>query len=186
MIGVILAGGNSTRFGEDKSLYEIDGTEMYRHVADNLIKSAICDKIVISTNERLQHEFLEFETIIDDKKFKEHGPLTGIYSVAKRYGGEPLLVVSTDTPYIKRKWYTALYNEYKKQNHTVITKGEQLHPLVGIYSDEALLEKLEHQLESKKLSIRQFLKHINYSTLNIFDYGLVESDFKNINNKSDI
>lgn len=186
MIGVILAGGNSTRFGEDKSLYDLEGTEMYQHVATRLIKSGICDKIVISTNARLKDEFSEFETIVDEDKYTDYGPLIGIYSVAKKYVGKPLLVVSTDTPYIPSKWFRALGDMYRKLGKTIVTEGEQLHPLVGIYADPNLVEKLETQLESRKLSIRAFLKNIDYITIDVESLGYTESDFRNINHKSDI
>ncbi|CAD2070619.1 molybdenum cofactor guanylyltransferase [Phocicoccus pinnipedialis] len=186
MIGVILAGGNSTRFGEDKSLYNLDGAAMYKHVASNLINSGVCDKIVISTNERLKSEFSEYETIIDEDRYRDHGPLSGIYSVAKRYVGHPLLVVSTDTPYVPSVWLQILSDIYKKNGKTVVTKGKQLHPLVGIYHDPNLAMILEDQLNSKQLSIRQFLNKLDYMILDIEAEQLSESDFKNINHKSDI
>ena len=75
---------------------------------------------------------------------------------------------------------------YTKHGKTIVTEGEQLHPLVGIYADPNLVEKLETQLESKKLSIRAFLKNIDYMTLNVESLGYTESDFRNINHKSDI
>ena len=111
VIGAVLAGGNSTRFGTDKSLYELNDTPMYMHVVNRLKNSAVCDTIVVNTNLRLKDKFHPFKTIVED---------------------------------------------------------------------------LKQQLESKKLSIRQFLKRQDYVALNIEEYGFTESMFQNINRKTDI
>ncbi len=46
MLGVVLAGGMSTRFGSDKALAELDGRTLLVRAVDAL--SAWCDKVVIA------------------------------------------------------------------------------------------------------------------------------------------
>ena len=54
VIGAVLAGGNSTRFGTDKSLYELNDTPMYMHVVNRLKNSTVCDTIVVSMVQKLR------------------------------------------------------------------------------------------------------------------------------------
>ena len=54
---IMLAAGNSRRFGANKLLYEVDGMPMYRHVLSQLIKVKKClerysDTIMISHNKK--------------------------------------------------------------------------------------------------------------------------------------
>ena len=186
VIGAVLAGGNSTRFGTDKSLYELNDTPMYMHVVNRLKNSSVCDTIVVNTNLRLKDKFHPFKTIVDDSEYEDHGPLGGIYALLKEYKDNYVIVVSTDTPYIPSEWLKILVDTAIETGKIVITKGEQLHPLVGVYHGETIVEDLKQQLESKKLSIRQFLKHQDYVALNIEEYGFTESMFQNINRKTDI
>ena len=53
---VMLAAGNSRRFGSNKLLYEIDGKPMYRHVLEQLEEvSGNCERITVVT----QYEEIE-------------------------------------------------------------------------------------------------------------------------------
>ncbi|MEF9839837.1 MAG: nucleotidyltransferase family protein [Lachnospiraceae bacterium] len=61
---ILLAAGNSSRFGTNKLLYEIDGTPMYRHVIqviESLPKSIFSKKIIVS----------QYEPILMDKDIKK-------------------------------------------------------------------------------------------------------------------
>lgn len=49
ILGVVLAGGMSTRFGSDKALAELDGRTLLSRAVDTL--SAWCDKVVIAGRE---------------------------------------------------------------------------------------------------------------------------------------
>ncbi|WP_040929502.1 molybdenum cofactor guanylyltransferase [Nosocomiicoccus massiliensis] len=186
VIGAVLAGGNSTRFGSDKSLYALNDTPMYMHVVNRLKKSGVVDEIVVNTNARLKDAFHPYKTVIDDESFIDHGPLGGIYALMKEYPDDYVIIVSTDTPYVPSAWLKVLVEKAIETNKIVVTEGEQLHPLIGVYHGETIVEDLKRQLESNKLSIRQFLEHQDYITLNIEDYGLNESMFVNINRKTDI
>ena len=75
MIGVILAGGKSSRFGEDKALYPLNGLPMYEHVEQSLENVQAIDEIVINTNDKLKTRFKNYRMIVDDAAYQEHGPL---------------------------------------------------------------------------------------------------------------
>lgn len=187
MIGVILAGGKSSRFGEDKSLYILNGKPMYEHVANSLQKVQAIDEIVINTNDKLETSFKNYKVIVDDPAFIDYGPLGGLYAAAKKYPGESLMIISCDTPYVDAEWLNILAAEAARTNRTVITTdNEREHPLIGVYQHDNLAERLKAQLNTKRLSLKAFFENLDVDYLNIESYNLNSTTLININRKTDI
>lgn len=88
-IGVILAGGASSRMGRDKATLSIEQTTMLARTREILGKTRVSE-VVISRNDGAP------EHIVDLQPGK--GPLSGIHSVAMRYPGHNLLLVPVDLP----------------------------------------------------------------------------------------
>ena len=53
MKAIILAGGQSERFGEPKAFAEIDSQPFYRRIIDVLEATNMFNQIIISTNDQL-------------------------------------------------------------------------------------------------------------------------------------
>ena len=187
-LGVILAGGRSTRFGEDKSLYKLDGKPMYQHIADILLHTGVCSDIVISTNAGLQDEFDNYITVTDDERFTDEGPLGGLHAVAGAYPDTSLMVISCDTPYVPPDWMVRLHDTAKQQPDSIIVTAEadRLHPLIGIYQGADLAGHLELQLASDRLSMRAFFDNNSVTQLDATEYGVTEKQLVNINKRTDI
>ena len=187
MIGVILAGGKSSRFGEDKALYPLNGLPMYEHVAQSLENVQAIDEIVINTNDKLKTSFKNYKVIVDDAAYQEHGPLGGLYAAAKAYPKEALMVISCDTPYVDPAWLNILAERAEQTGQTVITTdNEREHPLIGVYQHETLADLLENQLKTKRLSLKAFFENLDVVYLNIESYNLNSTTLVNINRKTDI
>lgn len=186
-IGVILAGGNSTRFGEDKSLYKLDGKAMYEHIADSIKQSRAADEVIVSTNHRLKADF-NYETITDDPRYTDNGPLGGLFAAASAYPGCRLLVISCDTPYVPSRWLSELHDAAIKNPEAIILteNEEQLHPLIGVYQGTGLAQSLESQLKTKKLSMRAFLENREIVTLDANESRVHQHALVNINRRTDI
>ena len=95
LIGLVLAGGQSRRMGQDKALMRYQGSTLIEH-ASSLLKDAGCDEVLISRNAR---GFLV--DIIEDA-----GPLGGVHAALNTLcnsGGAnsktyELLVLPVDMP----------------------------------------------------------------------------------------
>lgn len=187
-VGIVLAGGRSTRFGEDKSLYVLAGKPMYRHVYDLLHSADVCDHIVVSSNDALKDKFDTLDVVVDDSDFVDYGPLGGLYAVAKEYPDSRFVLVSCDTPYVPAEWIKQLITRSNAMpKHSIITKeGERLHPTIAVFNHPELALKLEQHLADGGRSIRSFFEQLNVHYLDVNEYSFNASDFININRKTDL
>nr|WP_283616530.1 molybdenum cofactor guanylyltransferase [Alteromonas macleodii] len=95
LIGLVLAGGQSRRMGQDKALMRYQGRTLIDN-ASLLLQSASCDKVLISRN---APGFL-------NDKIEDAGPLSGVHAVldalsqSDNHNGNPceLLVLPVDMP----------------------------------------------------------------------------------------
>lgn len=93
VLGAILAGGQSTRFGSDKALAMLDGRSLIDHVASSLAKQ--CDALIVAGRT------LEGYDCIDDRPAPEMGPLAGLagaLAYASGNGFSHVLSVGVDAP----------------------------------------------------------------------------------------
>ena len=89
VIGVVLAGGRSSRMGADKALLEIEKQSMLERTCQ-LLKLTSVSKVVVSRNDDTRKHIADL--------IPRKGPLSGIHSVAMRYPLSNLLVVPVDLP----------------------------------------------------------------------------------------
>ncbi|WP_395344486.1 molybdenum cofactor guanylyltransferase [Ningiella sp. W23] len=92
VIGVVLAGGRSSRMGRDKALLNLENQSMLERTV-NTLKGSDVDKVVISRNDGAPQHLAD---ILPGK-----GPLSGIHSMAHRFIRHNLLVVPVDLPFVK-------------------------------------------------------------------------------------
>jgi molybdopterin-guanine dinucleotide biosynthesis protein A len=85
-LGVVLAGGLSSRMGQDKAQLIHKNTNMLSFSKQLLIDSGVHD-VVVSGN---QHQVTDL--------VENAGPVGGIYSVIKRYQPKALLILPVDLP----------------------------------------------------------------------------------------
>ncbi len=95
LLGALLAGGRSTRFGSDKALAMLDGQPMFAHGVSTL--SAQCDAVIL-----VGREFAAFRCV-PDRPAPDMGPLGGLagaLAYAKAAGFDYVLSAGVDAPYL--------------------------------------------------------------------------------------
>jgi molybdopterin-guanine dinucleotide biosynthesis protein A len=95
---VILAGGKSSRMGQNKALLLVEGRALIDRVRE--ILSRIFSKIVISTASQNAYPHLELPEVVD--RYPETGPLGAITTVLES-GLSPIFCVACDMPFLNQK-----------------------------------------------------------------------------------
>lgn len=91
---IIMAGGNSVRMGQDKSMLPVGGQPMIEHIIGQI--RPYFDQILISADDKSKYSFLGVEVISDE--ISDRGPLGGIASALKASASELNFVVACDVP----------------------------------------------------------------------------------------
>jgi molybdenum cofactor guanylyltransferase len=175
---IILAGGKSSRMGEDKGLMSLFGKPMISYVIETV--QDICDHIIIVSDNPNYKQF-KYQVVKD--VFKEKGPLGGIYSGLNSSVHEKSLLLSCDIPYIKTSLLEFLIDHSQGFDITVARYQERLHPLIGIYSKKCT-DQLKNLIEENKLKISDAFQLFNTNIVDVDEFDALE--FKNLNSKNDI
>ncbi|HWO96245.1 MAG TPA: molybdenum cofactor guanylyltransferase [Bacillus sp. (in: firmicutes)] len=99
IIGILLAGGQSRRFGQPKAFAVYKEKHFYEWAKEALKPNV--DEMVIVSHPSLKREFErrgERHVVEDAAPFQGKGPLAGIYTVMKQYDGDWYVVLPCDTP----------------------------------------------------------------------------------------
>lgn len=182
LIGVVLCGGESKRMKTDKALLEYQNQPQWKTVSKML--QPFCKKTVISINENQWESWAKNETknfIIDEEKYKNHGPISGILSVTDKFPNNGLMILGTDFPFIKFKNLVQLHNQRSKSFDAVcFEKDGFLQPLTSIIEKEAVY-KLNEFFANGNDSLRQFLGEIKTKIIPVNGENFLE----NINTEAD-
>ena len=103
--GYVLAGGSSTRFGQDKALVTLGGTPVLASILDVLAGSCVRDTIVVG--EKAKYGRFGARCIKD--KWPGEGPLGGIITAldcsgVNKHGYRWSLILSCDMPFLTKEW----------------------------------------------------------------------------------
>ena len=137
LYGVVLAGGQSKRMQQDKSLLHYHGRPQVQHVAELL--EPLCQKVFISN--RGDQAGLPAHTVFEQihDTFLNIGPLGGILSAMTAYPQAAWCVVACDLPFVTPE--TIKYLIHHRQPFKYGTAYKSAHntlpePLCGIYESK--------------------------------------------------
>ena len=181
--GVILAGGNSSRFGSNKALAVIDGQPMIHRIADTM--AAIFARQLLSTNEPSLYTFLDWPTVGDH--YRECGPLAGIHAALHASPLPEIFLVGCDMPFISPALIRAICAP-ENRGIVVPRTARGMEPLFGRYHKN-ILPALEEALAQGERRLHSFIMArqpslISEDELRQADPQLVS--FKNINHQHEL
>jgi molybdopterin-guanine dinucleotide biosynthesis protein A len=183
--GVILAGGQSSRFGSNKALALWRGKFLIQHVRDTL--AVVFNDFLLVTNTPEQFEFLHLPMIND--RYQDMGPLAGIHA-ALRHSVRPwIFVVGCDMPLVMPDLIAFLCGFANEECEAVIPWLETgAEPLCGLYHKSAL-GKIEQYLKGGKTQIQEILKNLAVRKINQQELLKITGDlqvFSNVNREQDL
>ncbi len=128
--GIILAGGKSSRMGEDKGLKKFNDIALIEYSIKK-IKPQV-NNISINTNQN-HEQYQQFSyPLITDINPNRLGPLSGIYSSLITINTNWAFFSACDTPYLPDDIVARLYQQAQQQNTliAVVETNNKLQPLV--------------------------------------------------------
>ena len=187
ILGVVLAGGKSQRFGQDKSQVKLQNKLLINYILNEIIDEF--KEILIIANEPIK--FMQSKNISLIKDFKSGlGPLGGVLTAMKwiRENDKKYKWVSTfpsDTPFFTKKELTYFYKNIKINENKLffISSKETRHNIFGLWSLD-LIEQLEADILRGERKVEVWANSVGLSTVNI---DCKKPDpFFNINTKEDL
>ncbi len=153
--GVVLAGGECSRMGREKSLLSFRGKRLIDFSL--AVLSHFCESILISTqNPALAR--LGFPLVADE--FLGIGPLAGIYSALLASRTRHNLVIPCDTPNIAASVYERLLDNAGDCLAVIAGTADGLkEPLIAYY-DRSVAEILRQQIQEEDYKLQHALERM--------------------------
>lgn len=161
-VGVIVAGGKSTRMGLNKALREWDGIPLIAHVAKTM--QGVFKRVLIVADDAESYRFLRLPVYPDI--FKDSGPLGGIHAGFIHSGAKNIFVSACDTPFISQALVEYILRYPSEAPVKIAEMDGEMHPLCGLYSRSAL-PWIQHALEANHLQLKQVLHRVQAATVPI-------------------
>jgi len=142
---IILAAGESTRFGENKLLYKIDGRSIIKRVIDECSLEKFVTVVVVGHEREMIEEELRGENVIFaiNPDYKAGGMSSSIkIGVSSINPSRAYLITPGDMPYLQRWICEKIIDVYQKSRAKIVIpsfEGKGGHPILF---DSSLREEL--------------------------------------------
>ena len=156
VVGVIQAGGKSTRMGgQPKALLDVEGRRIIERVID-AVRPVLAD-LVIVTNTPDLYGFLGLPMVSD--VYPDHGSLGGIYSGLRAVAGDAAFTVACDMPFLHPDLVRLVVERAPEADVVVPRVGEQLETLHACYGKRCL-PAMEGRLAAGRFKIVGFFEEV--------------------------
>ncbi len=176
---IILAGGKSSRMGQDKGLVRINNKPLIQYIIDSC--TAISKNIIIISN---QDGYENFGYPVFEDDYKNKGPIGGIYTGLKKSTASLNLILSCDSPFISTELIQQLIAEIDTGTDIVVPKHKgRVHPLMGIYKSKVAETALK-QIQTNGLKVMRLLDEVKTTYFNADHVN--SNHFINLNKPDDL
>jgi len=187
ILGAVLAGGKSQRFGEDKSQVKLEGKLLVDYILSEIIDEF--REILIVSNNQIDFKKSKKISLIEDYK-KNLGPLGGVLTAMKwvEDNNKDYNWISTfpaDTPFFKKSILQQFLKDIKPEESKLffIKFNNTRHNIFGLWSID-LIKKLEEDLDNGERKVEVWANSIGVKVINM--KFLDKDSFFNINTKKDL
>lgn len=187
VLGVVLAGGKSQRFGEDKSQVKLGDKILIDYILSEIIDEF--NEVLIVSNNSINFKKSKKISLIEDFK-KDLGPLGGVLTAMKwvKDNNKDYQWISTfpaDTPFFKNQILKDFLQNINQEKDKLffIKSNNTRHNIFGIWSID-LIDKLEEDLARGERKVEFWANSVGVKNIEMeFDN---KDPFFNINTKEDL
>lgn len=159
LVGILLAGGMSRRFGSPKAFAEIGDERFYERAYRAL--DQVCDHVVIISRPELARDFpSEYDIITDLEELAGKGPLAGILTGMTARPAEKYLVLPCDMPFIGgAETAKLLALADGSTDIAAVHNATEKIPLFSIWNS-SVKELLQKDLAAGQLRVMKFMEKV--------------------------
>ncbi|WDF51404.1 molybdenum cofactor guanylyltransferase [Paenibacillus sp. KACC 21273] len=152
--GIILAGGQSSRMGQNKALLTIADHTIIERVAKAL--QPVVSSLWVAGNHTADYSFLNIRSVPDH--FPGQGPLAGLHAALSQIRSEWYVVSACDIPFASTALMQHLieHTDIKGIQAIIPMQAGRIHPLYAVYH-HSVLPSLQLALEHNQLRVRDWL-----------------------------
>ncbi len=150
--GVILAGGRSSRFGENKALATLHGIRLIDRVVD--VMAPLFSSLLLVTNQPEEFARLNLPMVQDREPYL--GPLGGLASALPVVSTGRVFVVACDMPILTTQLIREIMAADRFDDAVIPTHDGICEYLMAIYST-SILPQLEKQLREGRLAMAELV-----------------------------
>jgi len=187
ILGTVLAGWKSRRFGEDKSQVKLGGKLLIDYILSEIIDEF--NEVLVVSNNLIEFKQSEKISLIKDFK-KDLGPLGGVLTAMKwvKDNNKDYQWISTfpvDTPFFKNQILKDFFKKINMKEGKLffINSNDTRHNIFGLWSLD-LMDKLEEDLDKGERKVEVWANSIGVKNINMKFEN--KDPFFNINTKEDL
>jgi molybdopterin-guanine dinucleotide biosynthesis protein A len=182
--GIILAGGLSSRMGQDKALLKFNNETLIERTVNKLRSFAA--EIVIASNRTAKYNLPGTFEVAD--KYVGMGPLGGMHAGLTAIKSHHAFIVSCDMPFFTPELADSLFARAVGYDIVVPEIRQKWEPLCAIYSKNCI-EPIENCLRSSISKVYAFYPEVNLLKINetqLRQVGDLQKMFCNLNTPEDL
>ena len=187
ILGTVLAGGKSQRFGEDKSQVKLGDKLLIDYILSEIIDEF--NEVLVVSNNLINFKYSKKISLIKDFK-KDLGPLGGVLTAMKwaKDNNKDYQWISTfpvDTPFFKNQILKDFFKKINMKEGKLffINSNDTRHNIFGLWSLD-LMDKLEEDLDKGERKVEVWANSIGVKNINMKFEN--KDPFFNINTKEDL
>jgi len=177
--GVILAGGQSSRMGQNKALLWLDGQRLIERVVG--VMRTVFTELLMVTNSPEVYADLGVPMVGD--VYPDKGSLGGIYSAVYHVTTPWCFVAACDMPFLNADVIRYLMAQASEYDVVMPDIHGELQPLHAVYG-KACLTPMLRRVEANRLKIVGFLPEVRVRTVSAAELQCLDPDllaFHNLN-----
>jgi len=176
----ILAGGKSSRMGQNKALLPFGTESMIERVVATA--RSITDRILVVTNSPA--EYVSLGLAMTPDRFIGIGPLGGIHAALSTVSTPRCLVLACDLPLLSTSLLHSLLQTDPGADAIVLSNSGKLEPLCAVYAT-SLLALIEEHIHSKNFAVHAILEKVRVQRVDISAQNNWKHQLTNVNTPED-
>ena len=184
--GVLLAGGDSRRMGEDKR-YLVVGEQTLLERGLAVLRSIFQEVLVVIAQDSLP---LKVAARVVRDLVPDCGSLGGLYTGLTQATTPYIFVVACDMPFLDPAVITQFTSRRASADIVIAKLAARLHPMHALYG-KGCLPVLEQMIRARQLKMQEMLSHASLHVRYVTDADLLTIDpsgrsFQNVNTPADL